>query len=319
MTHTGEWIGVDICKRFLDVYVASAPPLRLANDADGRVGLAERLRAFGVRGVVLEATGGLERPVLAALIAAGVPASIVNPARVRAFAEGTGQLAKTDRIDAKVLAAYGAYMQPAASQLPSSARAKLKELLGYRAQIGEEITARCAQLKLYASDSLKVRAQAALDALRRERREIEREIEALIEGTAELAQSFRILTSVPSVGVVVGATLVAEMPELGTRGRRPIAALGGLAPFPCDSGERRGYRAIRGGRADVRKALFNAARVAIQHNPTIKAFYERLRAKGKPGKVALVAAMHKLLTILNAMLRSGRTWQPVMLQQQQQK
>jgi transposase len=108
----------------------------------------------------------------------------------------------------------------------------------------------------------------------------------------------------------VGATLLVEMPELGRRGRRPIGALGGLAPFPCDSGERRGYRAIRGGRADVRKALFNAARVAIQHNPVIKAFYERLRAKGKPGKVALVAAMHKLLTILNAMLRSGRTWQP---------
>jgi transposase len=116
---------------------------------------------------------------------------------------------------------------------------------------------------------------------------------------------------VPSVGTIVGATLVVEMPELGSRRRRPIAALGGLAPFPCDSGERKGYRAIRGGRTDVRTALFNAARVAIQHNPVIKAFYERLRAKGKPGKVALVAAMHKLLTILNAMLRSGRTWQPI--------
>jgi len=311
MTQTGVWIGVDICKRFLDVYIPGKPPLRFANDADGRRALAEHLRSRCVRGVVLEATGGLEREVLAALISAEVPASIVNPARVRAFAEGTGQLAKTDRIDAKVLAAYGAYMQPPPSALPSSARAKLKELIGYRAQIGAEITARSAQLKLYRSDGLKARAQAALEALRHERREIEREIEALIESTAELAQPFRILTSVPAVGTIVGATLLVEMAELGSRGRRPIAALGGLAPFPCDSGERKGYRAIRGGRADVRTALFNAARVAIQHNPVIKAFYERLRAKGKPGKVALVAAMHKLLTILNAMIRSGRTWQPV--------
>jgi transposase len=142
MTRTGAWIGVDICKCFLDVYIPGKPPLRFANDADGRRALAELLRALGMRGVVLEATGGLEREVLAALIAAEVPASIVNPARVRAFAEGTGQLAKTDRIDAKVLAAYGAYMQPPPSALPSGARAKLKELIGYRAQIGAEITAR---------------------------------------------------------------------------------------------------------------------------------------------------------------------------------
>jgi len=268
MTHTGEWIGVDISKRFLDVYVASEPPFRLANDDGGRSVLTERLSAIGVRGVVLEATGGLERPVLAALIAAELPGSIVNPARGRAFAEGTGQLAKTDRIDAKVLAAYGAYMRPAVSALPSSSRAKLKELLAYRAQIGEEITARCAQLKLYETDSLQARAQAALKVLRAERaqieREIEREIESLVASHAELAAPFDILTSTPSVGTIVGATLVAELPEIGRLCRRRIAALTGLAPFPCDSGERRGYRAIRGGRSDVRKALFNAARVAIQ-------------------------------------------------------
>jgi transposase len=309
MTNTGEWIGVDVSKRFLDVYAASAPPFRLANDADGRSALTERLRALGVRGVVLEATGGLERPVLAALIGADLPGSIVNPARVRAFAEGTGQLAKTDRIDAKVLAAYGALMKPQPTALPSSARAKLKELLSYRAQVGEEIVARCAQLKLYESDGLRARAQDALEALRRERRELEREIETLVESDAGLSVPFQILTSAPSIGTIVGATLVAELPELGTLCRRRIAALAGLAPFPCDSGERRGYRAIRGGRSHVRKALFNAARVAIQHNPKIKAFYERLRARGKPGKVAIVAAMRKLLTILNAMLSSARAWQ----------
>jgi transposase len=306
---SSEWIGVDISKRFLDVYVASEPAFRLANDADGRLALTERLSAIGVRGVVLEATGGLERPVLAALIAAKLPGSIVNPARVRAFAEGTGQLAKTDRIDASVLARYGAFMKPAPTALPSSARAKLKELLGYRGQIGEEITARCAQLKLYETDSLRARAQAALKALRQERLELEREIESLVASDAGLSAPFQILTSAPSVGTIVGATLVAELPELGALCRRRIAALAGLAPFPCDSGERRGYRAIRGGRSHVRKALFNAARVAIQHNPKIKAFYERLRARGKPGKVAIVAAMRKLLTILNTMLSSARAWQ----------
>lgn len=308
MTNTREWTGVDICKQFLDVCVASQAPFRLANDEDGRSVMADRLRKVGVRGVVLEATGGLERPVLAALVAAGVPGSIVNPARVRAFAEGTGQLAKTDRIDAKVLAAYGAYMQPAPTALPSSVRAKLKELLTYRGQIGEEITARCAQLRLYASDHLKARAQRAIEALRQERREIEREIKSLVVSDAELAEPFGILTSAPSIGTIVGATLVAELPEIGRLCRRRIAALVGLAPFPRDSGQRRGHRAIRGGRSDVRKALFNAARVAIQHNPKIKAFYQRLRANGKPGKVAIVAAMHKLITILNAMVKSGQSW-----------
>ncbi len=191
MTHTGEWIGVDVSKRFLDVYVARETPFRVANSVAGRSALTERLRAISVRGVVLEATGGLERPVLAALVAADLPGSIVNPARVRAFAEGTGQLAKTDRIDAKVLASYGAYMKPAPSALPSSVRAKLKELLSYRAQIGEEITARCAQLKLYETDSLQARAQAALETLRAERTQLEREIESLIASDAELSAPFK--------------------------------------------------------------------------------------------------------------------------------
>jgi transposase len=308
-SQTGQSIGVDICKRYLDAAGTEEKPFRVTNDTSGRQTMVERLKALGVSCVVLEATGGLERPVLAALLAAGLPASIVNPARVRAFAEGTGKLAKTDKIDAKVLAAYGAYMRPAVSVLPSSARAKLKELLSYRGQIGEEVTARSAQLQLYASADLKARASAALETLKAERRAIERQIEALIASEEELAAPFQILTSVPSVGTIVGATLIADLPELGRLCRRRIAALVGLAPFPRDSGDRRGHRAIRGGRSQVRKALFNAARVAIQHNPKIKAFYQRLRQNGKPGKVAIVAAMHKLLTILNAMLKSRQTWQ----------
>jgi transposase len=307
--HTSNgWIGIDVSKRFLDVEIAGQAPARLANCEVGRCVLVERLKAVPVAGVVVEATGGLERPVIAALLNAGLPASIVNPARVRAFAEGTGRLAKTDKIDAKVLASYGAYMRPAPAQLPTAARAKLRELITYRAQITGEITARTAQGKSYQDASLKQRAEAAIQTLCRERVALEREIKALTQSDEVLARRFQLLTSVPAVGTIVAATLIAELPELGTLSRRKIAALAGLAPFPRDSGDRKGYRAIRGGRADVRCALFCAARVALRHNPKIKAFYERLRARGKTGKVAIVAAMHKLLTILNAMLKSGTTW-----------
>jgi transposase len=307
--HTSSaWIGIDVSKRFLDIEIAGQAPARFANCKDGHGTLVERLKAARVAGVVIEATGGLERPVVAALLNAGLPASIVNPARVRAFAEGTGRLAKTDRIDAKVLASYGAYMRPAPAELPTAARAKLRELITYRAQITGEITARTAQAQHYQDASLKQRAEAAVEALRRERAALEREIKALAKSEEALALRFGLLTSVPAIGTVVAATLIAELPELGKLSRRKIAALAGLAPFPRDSGDRRGYRAIRGGRADVRCALFCAARVALRHNPKIKAFYERLRARGKTGKVAIVAAMHKLLTILNAMLKSGKSW-----------
>jgi transposase len=310
MKSKDTWIGVDVCKRFLDVHASGLAAFRVANAPHGYAELLQQLAGVQVRGVVLEATGGYERGVLAALRAGNLDAAVVNPARVRAFAEGTHQLAKTDRIDAKVLANYGAYMQPAPAALPSSARAELKELIAYRAQITQEMVARTAQLRLYASDRVRARAEAAIAQLRTERIRIEGDIKALVAAHEELARPFRLLTSVPGIGLVVGAILVAELPELGRLSRRQIAALVGLAPFPRDSGERRGYRAIRGGRADVRCALFNAARVAIRHNPTIKPFYDRLRARGKNGKVAIVAAMRKLLTILNAMLNNNRPWQP---------
>jgi transposase len=310
MNSKGEWIGVDVSKRFLDVHVSGLAAFRLANAPEGYGELLQRLAGMCVCGVVLEATGGYERSVLAALQAGNLHASIVNPARVRAFAQGTHQLAKTDKIDAKVLASYGAFMKPAPTALPSSVRAELKELIAYRAQIAQEMTARGAQLRLYASHSVRAKAEAAIAALRSERAHIEGEIKALIVAHAELSRPFKLLVSVPGVGLIVAATLIAKLPELGRLSRRQIAALVGLAPFPRDSGERRGYRAIRGGRADVRCALFNAARVAIQHNPAIKEFYERLRARGKPGKVALVAAMRKLIAILNTMLKRDQPWQP---------
>jgi transposase len=308
MTTSSAWIGVDICKKHLDVGGATGTPVRVRNDADGRQALARRLKAENVRGVILEATGGLERPVLKAFEAEGVPASIVNPARVRKFAEGTGQLAKTDKIDTPILARFGEYMKPAPTVLADDHRQKLRDLIAYRSQINQEITARSAQVKQYASSDIVERATAAIETLRGERKALEREIEAHIKSKDDTQRLYKRLTTVPGVGLIVAATMIAELPELGRLNRRKIAALVGIAPFANESGDRKGYRSIRGGRDDVRQALYNSATVAIRHNPVAKPFYEGLRARGKSYKVAIVATMRKLLTILNAMLKTQKDW-----------
>jgi transposase len=302
------WFGVDVSKRFLDLASSDRAPLRFANSPQGRAELIAHLSAGSVKGVVLEATGGYERATVHDLVAAGLPAAVVNPARVRAFAQATGRLAKTDRIDAEAIAAFGAYMRPAPAVPPTAARAHLHELITYRAQINQEITARTAQIRHYATEGLRQRAEAAITALKAERDALKREIEALMKSDGEMAERFRVMTSAPAVGTLVAATLIADLPELGRLSRRQIASLVGVAPFPRDSGERRGYRAIRGGRAEVRKMLYCAAQVAIRHNPVVAAFYERMRATGKPHKVAIIAALRKLLTTLNAMLKTQATW-----------
>jgi transposase len=308
MTTSGAWIGVDICKKHLDIAGVTGTPVRVRNDADGRTALARRLKAENVKGVILEATGGLERPLMKAFDAEGVPASIVNPARVRKFAEGTGQLAKTDKIDAFILARFGDYMKPAPTVLADEHRQKMCDLIAYRSQITQEITARSAQVKQYASSDIIERAAAAIETLRAERKVLEREIETLIKSKDDTQRVYKRLLTVPGVGLIVAATLIAELPELGRLSRRQIAALVGLAPFPNESGDRKGYRSIRGGRDDVRQVLYNSATVAVRHNPVAKAFYERLRARGKAHKVAIVATMRKLLTILNAILKTNKDW-----------
>lgn len=308
MTAHHEWIGVDVSKRTLDVFAPSLGALRFNNTPEGYEALVTRLSVIEVAGVVMEATGGFEQPLLKALTGRSIKASVVNPARVRAFATGTGQLAKTDKIDAQILVSYGAFKKPAPTPLPLTERAKLKEILAYRGQIVAEITARTSQIKGFSTDAIRTRAEAAIAALNAEKKAINKDINTLIEGTEDFERIYAILTSVPSIGLVVAATLIAELPELGHLSRRQIASLAGLAPFPRESGQRRGYRAIRGGRTDVRQALFNAARVAIRFNPKIKPFAERLAAKSKPYKVIVTAAMRKLLTILNAMMKAKKTW-----------
>ena len=302
-----EWTGVDVSKNHLDVFSPSLGAFRVANTAQGFTALADKI-AHRPAHLIMEATGGYETALLKAMTERAIKASIVNPARVRDFAKGSGQLAKTDKIDAKIIAEYGAYKKPPATPLPSLERAQLKELLAYRAQIVAEIVARTAQLRHIISAQLKARAEQALGSLKAERKSLDGGIEALIKGHQSLRQTFEILTSTPCVGLIVGATLIADLPELGMLSRRQIAALAGLAPFPRESGQRKGYRKTDGGRAEVRHALFNAARVGARFNPKLKAFCERLAQKSKPGKVVLVAAMRKLLTILNAMLKSQKNW-----------
>jgi transposase len=309
MTSHLDWIGVDVSKKNLDVFSPNLGAFRFANTAEGHEALAAKLSSRAVAGVVMEATGGYEQALLRTLNERRISASVVNPVRVRAFATGTGQLAKTDKIDAEILASYAAFKKPAATPLPSTSRAKLKEILAYRAQIVAEITARTAQLRHYSDPAIAARAQTAIVALGNEKKSIEAELALLVKSDAECAEKCSILSSVPGVGLVVAATLIAELPELGTLSRRQIASLAGLAPFPRESGARKGYRAIRGGRAEVRHALFNSARVAKQHNAKIKAFAERLAGKSKPFKVVVAAAMRKLLTILNAMMKTRQKWQ----------
>jgi transposase len=199
-------------------------------------------------------------------------------------------------------------MKPAPTVLADGHRQKIRDLIAYRSQITQEITARAAQVKQYASSDIVERASAAIDALRTERKALEAEIEAHIKSQDDTRRLYKRLITVPGVGLIVAATLIAELPELGRMSRRQIAALVGLAPFPNESGDRKGYRSIRGGRDEVRQALFNCARVAIRHNPVAKPFYDRLKARGKPHKVAIVATMRKLLTILNAILKTNTDW-----------
>ena len=308
-------IGVDASTDYLDVDgLPGQTRRRFANTSESHAELAALLNALRADShdvlVVLEASGGCERGLHRTLVAAGVPAAIVNPKRVRDFANSQGLRAKTDRVDARAIRRFGEVRQPRPTPVPEPARAELIELLGYRDQIVAEITARTLQRAHLRSAFLIKRADAALERLRRESEMLERLIEATVAGDPELSRRAAVLTSFPGVGPLVAAELVAGMPELGTLTERQAASLAGVAPFARDSGQRRGAREIAGGRPKVRRALFHAARVGLRHNPALRALYERLTARGKPGKVALVACMRKAVVILNAMLKSGQHWDP---------
>ncbi|MEW6258256.1 MAG: IS110 family transposase [Pseudomonadota bacterium] len=305
------FVGIDVSKDRLDVNVRpTGKAFTVARDGEGVAMLADRLRGLAPAAVVLEATGGFEQVVAAGLAAAGLPVAVVNPRQIRDFARAMGRLAKTDQVDAQVIALFAERVRPEIRPLPDEQARLLDDLVTRRRQVIEMIVAEGNRSRQFANRRLKKRIERHRAALQEELTEIERELDDTIRGTPIWRENEDLLTSVPGVGHTVARTLIAGLPELGRLDRRKIAALVGVAPFNRDSGTLRGRRTVWGGRASVRAALYMAALVASRRNPVIAAFYQRLIAAGKAKKLALTACMRKLLTILNASIRDRRPWQP---------
>jgi transposase len=304
------YVGIDVAKDRLDVHIRpQGEAFSVARDGDGLAALTERVSALKPALIVMEATGGFEVTVAAALGAAKLPLAVVNPRQIRDFARATGKLAKTDALDAAAIAHFAEAIRPEPRPLPDEQVQALGELVARRRQVVEMIVAESHRRRQMTQQLLLRRVDRHLAVLQEELSEIERELDDSIRGTPAWRANDDLLKSVPGIGKTVSRTLLADLPELGTLDRKKISALVGLAPLNRDSGTMRGRRTTWGGRAGVRSALYMAALVAARHNPVIAAFYKRLRAAGKPSKVALTACMRKLLTILNAILRDRQPWQ----------
>src|SRR5882757_5763689 len=306
-----RFVGIDIAKAALDVFIGSGgAAFSVTND---EVGIRELLRHLAPGDfVILEATGGLEMPAASALAAAGIAVAIVNPRQVRDFARATGRLAKTDRLDAEVLARFGEAVRPEARPLANEQAQALEALVTRRRQLVEMLTAE----KNRRANAPKVLHRSIDEHIRwLEKRlsGLDDELGELIRETPLWRERDELLRSVPGVGKVLSSTLLAHLPELGVLNRKQIAALAGLAPFNRDSGSLHGSRCIWGGRAQVRRVLYMAVVAAVRSNPVIKNFYAQLRARGKYPKSALTACMRKLLVILNAMLHNKTHWHAVAL------
>lgn len=310
MEDSRVFVGIDVSKSCLDV--ASRPTgevWQVPNDVHGISALAQRLTSISPYLVVLEATGGLERTLTAELAAAGLPVAVVNPRHVRDFARAAGTLAKTDTLDAQVLAHFGQAMEPDLRSLPDADAQDLQALVGRRRQLVEMITAEKNRRKTVIA-RIRPQVEEHIRWLETSLEDLDQDLDGFIRSSPMWRTKERVIRSVPGVGPVLSATLLANLPELGALSRGQIAALVGVAPFNRDSGTLRGKRTVWGGRRRVRAALYMAALVASRYNPVIKDFYQRLCSKGKPKKVALTACMRKLLVILNSMVKHGREWQP---------
>ena len=302
-------VGIDVAKDRLDV--AQRPGTEawgVTNDERGIADLVAHLRALRPALVVLEATGGIELPVVGALAAARLPVVVVNPRQTREFARATGRLAKTDAIDAQVLAQFAEAVRPALRPLPDAATHQLSSLVARRRQVIVMLTAEKNRLRT-AAPAVRDHINEHILWLERSLSDLDSELGQVIHSSDIWRAQDNLLQSAPGVGPVLSTTLLAELPELGSLNRKEIAALVGVAPLNRDSGTLRGRRTVWGGRSQVRTALYMAALAATRFNPVIRAFYERLQTAGKPKKVALTACMRKLLTILNAMMRHQTPWQ----------
>jgi transposase len=308
MSELGLFIGVDVSKKRLDVaFRPTGEVLSVVHDEAGVAGLVERLKAESVALVVLEATGGLETALTSGLALAGVPVVVVNPRQVRDFARASGKLAKTDAIDAGVIAHFGEALKPEVRPLRDEHTELLNAVVARRRQL---IEMRIMEQNRLATTPLKLQPEVKehIEYLNRRIKESDKDLNKALKDSPVWREKDNLLQSVPGVGNVLSASLIANLPELGTLNRREIAALVGVAPFNRDSGQVKGRRSIRGGRHELRSALYMAALTAVRFNPVFKAFYERLVDSGKLKKVALVACMRKLIVTLNAMVRTRQPW-----------
>jgi transposase len=303
-------VGIDVSKDRLDVAVRpSGETFAVERNASGLDRLIERLQQSSPHIVALEATGGFETVAAAALAGAGLPVVVVNPAQIRAFAKAIGQRAKTDPIDAAVIARFAEATRPEPRPLPDEATRLLADLVARRRQIVEMIGAERQREKRITLARLRKSIGRVIRTLEKELASLDTDIDDAVRGSPAWREKEDLLASVPGIGPTIARTLIADLPELGTLNRKQIAALAGLAPFTRQSGQWKGRSFIGGGRASVRTALFIGALVAMRHNPVLKLFFKRLRAAGKPKMVALIALARKLLTILNAIVRDKRPWQ----------
>jgi transposase len=310
-TTSPEWgrhAGVDVSKGRLDVcLLPGRQAFCVANDPEGIDELVRRLEETRPELVVLEATGRYERPAATAIAALGIAVAVVNPRQARDFAKATGRLAKTDKIDAEVLARFASAVGPEPSVLPDEEMRALQAILARRRQILEMLVAEKNRLQM-APEAVAKRVRAHVKWLERELSRTDRDLDEAVAESEVWRRNEGLLRSVPGVGPVLARTLLAELPELGSLAPKRLSALVGVAPFNRDSGTLRGKREVWGGRAPVRAALYMGALVATRHNPVLKEFYGRLLKAGKPKKVALVACMRKLLSILNALMRDRAIW-----------
>lgn len=307
---TEQVVGIDVGKEQLDVGLTTEKRVRVwANDEVGQTELSDWIMAQAASLVVVEASGGYEAAIVSELVGRGVAVALVNPTRVRAFARAEGLLAKTDKIDARLIARFGATMKPEPKARREQSQLELNQWVTRRRQLVLMVTAEKNRLQT-TPEAIQSDIVRHIDWMQTEIESLEARINQAIADNPTWRETARRIETVPGVGAITASTLVADLPELGHLNRQKIAALVGVAPFNHDSGKRQGKRRIFGGRTSVRSVLYMATLSAIRHNPVIKSFYQRLLAKGKVKKVALTACMRKLLVILNTMVKSGQDWDP---------
>jgi len=305
-----QWVGIDVSQAKLDIALRPSNVTgQVSNQESGWTELVKQFKVQKIELIVIESTGGMERGVVQKLQKEGFNVAVINPKRARDFAKASGRLAKTDRIDAEALAHFGQALQPAPKPLVSESEEALADLVNRRGQLVEMLNSEQKRLHSVRNSSAKADIQTHIEWLKQRMKGMDEQIDQLRQESEEWNQQYKLLTSVPGVGRVTAVILLSMLPELGELPLKKLSSLVGIAPMNCDSGKMRGKRRIMGGRAMVRSALYMSALVAVQHNPVIKAFYQKLLQAGKAKKVALIACAHKLLGFLHAIVKSQTPWQ----------